>query len=532
MTATHPSPGSTHTPEQAAANRLLASFAGYEPPPDFLDFLSRVPLAGVTLFRALNARDPAQVRALTASLQEAGTRSGQPPLLICADQEGGQLIAIPGTTPFPGNMALGATRSPGLARRVGIATGRELAAMGLNVNYAPSCDVNSNSRNPVIGVRSFGEDPSLVASLASAMVEGVQSAGVAATAKHFPGHGDTAADSHFGTPVLDHDIERLERVELPPFAAAIEAGVRLVMTAHIAVPALGGSDVPSTLSPAVLRGLLRERLGFGGVVVSDAMNMGAITQGQGLAIDAIAAAAAGVDLLLLIGDVPLLESVHAGLAHAIHRGLLPPGDVATSARRVLDLRHWLAVQGQPGLDVVACEEHRELAYQVAARALTLVRDRDALLPLHLGPGARIAAVVPRTADLTPADTSSFETVSLAPAIRQYHPTVEEYPMSLDPAAEEVAALRERLAGYDAAVVCTINASDHAGQAALVAGLVASGVKVVAVALRLPYDAAAYPAAPTVIATYSLQPSSLEALAGALFGRAPFEGRLPVTVPGT
>ena len=530
MTATHPSPGDTIIPEQAAGQRLLASFAGYEPPPDFLDLLHRVPLAGVTLFRALNARDPVQVRALTASLQAAAARTGQPPLLICADQEGGQLIAIPGTTPFPGNMALGAIRSPDLARKVGRATGRELAALGVNVNYAPSCDVNSNPRNPVIGVRSFGEDPALVASLAAAMVEGIQSAGVAATAKHFPGHGDTASDSHYGTPVLNRDMKGLERVELPPFVAALEAGVRLVMTAHIAVPALGGFDVPSTLSPVVLRGLLRERLGFVGVIVSDAMDMGAITQGHGLVIDAIAAAA-GVDLLLLIGDVPLVESVHIGLAQAMRRGLLSPEDVALSARRVLDLRRWLAVQEQPGLDVVACEEHSALAYEVAARALTLVRDRDGLLPLRLDPATRIATVVPRTADLTPADTSSYETVSLAPALRRYHPAVDEHTMSLDPTSEEVASLHEHLAGYDAVIVCTINAGDHAGQAALVSGLVEAGTKVVAAALRLPYDAAAYPSAPTVIATYSLQPPALEALAGALFGRVPLEGHLPVTVPG-
>jgi beta-N-acetylhexosaminidase len=303
------------------------------------------------------------------------------------------------------------------------------------------------------------------------------------------------------------------------------------MTAHIAVPALGGNDLPSTLSPAVLRAMLRERLGFGGVVVSDAMDMGAITQGQGLVIDAIAAAAAGVDLLLLIGDVPLLERVHAGLAQATRRGLLSPEDVALSARRVLDLRRWLAVQGQPGLEVVACEEHRSLAYEVASRALTPVRDRDGLLPLRLGPAARLAVVVPRTADLTPADTSSFETVSLAPALRRYHPAVDEYTMSLDPASEEVAYLRERLVGYDVVVVCTINAGDHTGQAGLVGGLVEAGVKVVAAALRVPYDAAAYPSAPTVVATYSLQPPSLEALADALFGRVRFEGRLPVTLPG-
>ncbi|MEA2573419.1 MAG: beta-N-acetylhexosaminidase [Chloroflexia bacterium] len=530
-------PGVTAPPvpltlDQQVGQKMLVAFPGLEAPAEFLSLLKRMHLGGVTIFRHLNVRDPGQVRSLTTALQNAAAESGQPPLLVGADQEGGTLMALAGTTPFPGNMALGATRSPELARRTGYTIGRELAAMGINVNYAPVCDVNVNPKNPVVGVRSFGEDPGEVATLVSALVVGLQQAGVAATAKHFPGHGDTAVDSHYGAAVVPFDVERLNRVELPSFAAAIEAGVKLVMTAHLALPALtGGLEVPATLSPAVLRGLLRGQLGFEGVIVSDALNMGAIDQGQGFVIDAIAAAAAGVDLLMLIDSSAKLEAVYGGVLHAARRGLLSQEDMWVSTRRVLDLKAWIGRQVQPDLEVVRCKEHLDLAYEIAAKSLTLVRDREGLLPLRLSSNARVVSVIPRPADLTPADTSSYETPSLAAALRAYHPSVEEHVIPMDPSPGEVASLRQLLVGCDLAVVGTINASDYPGQAALVNALLEDGIPVVAVALRLPYDLEVYPAAPTYVCTYSLQAPSLQALADALWGRIPFEGRLPVTVSG-
>jgi beta-N-acetylhexosaminidase len=520
------------TLEQATGRKLLLAFAGYELPPRFADLLARYEIGGVTLFRARNVQSPAQVSSLTAALQSAAAQSGQPPLLVGADQEGGTLLALAGTTAFPGNMALGATRSEELARKVGAATGRELAAMGINVNYAPVCDVNVNPRNPVIGTRSFGEDPDLVGRLAAAMVGGLQSVGVAATAKHFPGHGDTSLDSHLGTPVMPFSLERLRQVELPPFAAAIEAGVKLVMTGHIALPALNdGLEVPATLSPAVLKGLLREELGFGGVIVSDAMDMGAIAEGAGLLVDSIAATAAGVDLLLLTDSDRGFETVYAAVLHAARRGLLAADDIMASAHRVLALKEWTATQEQPGLEVVGCREHLDLAYEVAARSITLVRDRQGYLPLDLRPEARVLAVVPRPADLTPADTSSYERVDLAGALRRYHPNVEQVDISLNPAEEESAAVLEQAAGYDLVIIATIGALAFAGQAALVRSLLERGERVIAVALRLPYDIAAYLGAPAYVCTYSLQPPSLAALSDALFGKIPFQGRLPVSVTG-
>lgn len=521
----------TLTLEQALGQKLMLSFRGTTPSADFLATLQHQHVGGLTLFRSLNVESPAQVRALTAALQRAAADNGQPLLLIGVDQEGGQLMAIgDGPTPFPGNMALGATGSEDLARRVGYAIGLELAAMGININYAPVCDVNVNPANPVVGTRSFGEDATLVARLCAAKVEGLQAAGVAATAKHFPGHGDTATDSHYGTPTLLHDAARLREVEFPPFVAAVQAGARLVMTAHIALPALNqGLNLPATLSPAILHGILRGELGFQGVIISDALDMHAIEQGAGLGSAVVAASAAGVDMLMLTTYTDQ-AGIYTTLCHAAQQGLLSPEETFASTARILELKAWVATQPQPELAIVGCADHRALAHEIAARAVTLVHDSAARLPLRLAPDARLAVILPRPADLTPADTSSYIVPRLAHALRPHHAHVDEIIIPLDPSAAEIATLHEQARPYDLVIVGTINAYTHAGQAALVNALLDSGVPTIAVALRMPYDLQAFPRVPTYLCTYSIQPPAMDALAQALFGLSPFLGRLPVSIP--
>jgi beta-N-acetylhexosaminidase len=521
------------TVEQAIGQKLMLAFEGTHPSPDILAALQRRHVGGVTLFRALNVVDPPQVRALTAELQRAAAASGQPPLLVAADQEGGQLLAIgQGTAPLPGNMALGAAGSVELAYEAGRAIGLELAAMGVNVNYAPVCDVNTRPDNPSVGVRSFGEDPARVARLAAAMASGIQSAGVAATAKHFPGGGDAAVDPHHGVPTLPHDRARLDRVELPPFAQAIQAGVRLVMTAHVALPALNaGLDLPATLSRPLLHDLLRGEMGFEGVVVSDALDMGAIAQGAAQIIDVLAAALAGVDLLLLSAELSREDVVFQGLRHAVGRGLIPPETLFISAGRILALKDWLAKQEQPDLSVVGSPPHRALAGRIAERSITLVRDQAGRLPLRHAPEARLAVVLPRPADLTPADTSSYVKPCLAEMLRRGHPRVDEFVVAHHPDREEIAAVRERVRGYDVVIAGTLGARPGSAQAALVNALLEDGAPLVAVALRTPFDLAAFPGAPTYVCTYSLLEPSMQALAKALWGHIPFRGRLPVAIPG-
>jgi beta-N-acetylhexosaminidase len=515
------------TLEQAVGQQFLLSFTGKRSaPPELRSILARQHVGGIVLFRARNMGTLEELRGLTAELQQAAADSGQPPLLIAADQEGGQLMAIGQATPFPGNMALGATRSETLAYRVGRAIGREVAAVGVNVDFAPVCDVNNNPRNPVVGTRSFGEDPKLVGQLAAAMVRGLQSAGVAATAKHFPGHGDTASDSHHAAPVLAHDMRRIRRIELPPFQAAIAAGSKLVMTAHIAFPALnGGGDAPATVSRPILEGLLRRKLGFRGIVVTDAMDMNALQQGPGYIADALAAMVAGADLLLFNHDLGRFEPAWATAVQGARRGLVSADRINASAARILALKKWLRKRNQPGLDVICSREHCVLAHEVARKSVTLVR--GAGLPLRLAPEARVAVVTPRPEDLTPADTSSYLTPELSSAARRHHANVDDFTIAMNPADAEVRAMCDRLAGYDVVMVGTINAGD--GQASLVNTLLQRGQRVIVVAMRLPYDIAMFPAAPAYICTYSILPPSMDAVTDAIWGKADFPGKLPVTI---
>jgi len=518
---------------KAIGPRLMLAFEGFEPPSWVLSWIKERRPAGFTLFRPINVADPGQIRALTSILQQTAAETHFGPLLIAADQEGGQLVALSDqTTQFPGNMALGATRDPHLAFLVGQAQGKEMAALGVNVNYAPVCDVNTNLENPNVGARAFGDDPQLVADMAKAMIDGLQSTGVAATAKHFPGNGDLASDPHYDLPLLAHDAKRLEAVEFLPFQAAVQAGTRLIMTAHVSLPALTGrSDLPATLSRDIMVGLLREKVGFNGLLITDAFDMKAITQGAGQIVDAIAAIRAGVDLLLLSGESQTQERIFAGLMLAHSRGLLRDGDLLASNKRLLSLRRWLSAQVQPELDVVACAEHRQLSKSVALRSLTLVRDHAGLLPLDLGPDARILTIMPWPADLTPADTSSYLEPGLASAIRLYHPNVDEILIHQRPSPVEIAALRDRISQYSLIIVGTMSAHLQPEQAVLVEYLLATGVATITVALRTPYDLTVYPASQTHICTYGIQEVSMDALAGGLFGAIPFRGTLPVSLPG-
>ena len=517
--------------QDLAGYQLMLAFEGKAPPDRILQWIANRRVGGFSLFRPHNYDNPAQVRELTAALQRAARSSGHAPLLIATDQEGGQLTAMgEGTTQFAGNMALGATGDPGLAYRVGRAIGLELAAMGVNINYAPVLDLNTNPANPSLGIRSFGDRPQPAGELGAATVSGLQSAGVAATLKHFPGKGEAAVDSHYRMPVINHTRERLDRTELPPFRAGIEAGARLLMTGHFAIPALTGTAAyPATVARAVMTDFARNEMNFEGVIITDALDMGAITQGAGQIIDVIAAVRAGVDLLLVMLDIDTQERLYGGLHLAYSRELIDESRLHQSAKRILELKEWTAAQPQPDLDIVGCAEHRALEAELARRSVTLVRDAAGMLPLRISPDARVAAVMPQPKGLTPADTSSTIRPHLADALRAHHHRVDEFVTAHLPDSAEIASLREHLAHYDLIVLGTINASMQPEQAQMANELLKIGVPVVTVALRTPYDLSVYPEATTHLCTYSIQPASLEALASALFGDFTPSGILPVTV---
>ncbi len=510
--------------------RLMIAFAGTDLPASAARRIGEQRVAGVTLFHVHNIVDPPQIRRLTTVIQGARP-AGAPPLLIAADQEGGQLIGLgDGTTQFAGAMALGATGDAGLAERVAVATARELRAVGVNVDYAPVCDVANNPANPALGIRSFGDDPEAVGRLAAATVRGLQGEGVAATAKHFPGAGDTAADPHLELPLVPRTNAELAERELVPFRAALDAGARMVMTGHFALPDQS-DDLPTSLSAAVLRDLLRGQLRFDGVTVSDALDMHALAQGSAQIIDAVAALRAGEDVLLGTADESALERLEEGLTQAQRRGLIDADDDAAAEGRLDDLRRWLGGYDQPPIDVVGCGEHQALAAELARRSITLVRNDDGLLPLKPAADARIAVVQSTPADLTPADTSSTVPPALTSALRRRLASVEEILLPAVPGQADLARLGERLASFDLVVLGTFSAHLQPAQAALAAAVLASGKPTVTVALRTPWDLVAYPSARSHVCSYGILPPSMEALAAALLGEAPFVGRLPVEIAG-
>jgi beta-N-acetylhexosaminidase len=519
----------------AILGRVMIAFHDMGLPPSIATRLRDGPAAGLTLFRYSNVTSPGQVRELTDAFQRAAdagaARRGteRQLMLVGADQEGGQLIGLgDDTTAFAGNMALGAVGDEDLAERVGAAIGLEARAMGVNVVYAPVLDLATERENVSLGIRSFGSDPATVARLGAAFVRGMQAAGVAASMKHFPGLGEVVADSHHGPGVVLSSREDLESGAFVPFRAAVAAGARIAMSAHVAVPVLSGDPgLPSTLSSAVMDDVLRGDLGFEGVTISDALDMRALAQGAGQAVEVIAAIRAGVDLLLCSPYPRSRRRVEATLEAAAARGLFDRTALAASAERIASLRGWLASAGPlPDLDVVGSAQHLTLARELAERSLTLVAGDPTLRR-----DSTVLAIMPRPANLTPADTSSSVEPGLGQALRMHFAAVDEMVVEMNPSDDEIAAARARAKEFDAVVVGTIDGHRARGQLDLVGAIAGTRVPTVAVALRTPWDVAGYPAGVPAVCTYSISPESLAALARALAGQIGFPGRLPVDVPG-
>ncbi|MFJ9046020.1 glycoside hydrolase family 3 protein [Streptomyces sp. NPDC102347] len=326
-------------------------------------------LASVALF-GRNVADPGQVAALTAQL-----RAERDDLLVAIDEESGDVTRLEVRTgsSFPGSHALGAVDDPALTRQVARELGRRLAECGVNLNWAPSADVNANADNPVIGVRSFGHDTALVARHTAAYVEGLQSTGVAACTKHFPGHGDTSVDSHHALPQIDLDATTLHQRELQPFRAAIEAGTRAVMTAHIRVPVLD-RDRPATLSRRILTDLLRGELGYDGLIVTDGMEMGAVADTYGLEHGVVLAIAAGADAICVGGglsDEGTVQRLQDALVAAVRSGELPEERLADAAARVRSLAEWTT--GMRRSPASVGDPAPEIGLAAARRAVTVTR---------------------------------------------------------------------------------------------------------------------------------------------------------------
>ncbi|MEU1200501.1 glycoside hydrolase family 3 N-terminal domain-containing protein [Streptomyces sp. NPDC005813] len=497
------------------------------------ELIAKYRVGGIIYFAwAHNTRDPHQIAALSNGLQKASLdQPGGLPLLVSTDQEHG-IVARVGkpATLFPGAMALGAGGSRSDARTVGRIGGAELHALGIRQDYSPVADVNVNPANPVIGVRSFGADPDAVAGLVAAEVKGYQSSGVAATAKHFPGHGDTAVDSHFGFPVITHSREVWETLDAVPFRAAIRAGIDSIMTAHIMVPALDPAGDPATLSHPILTGILREELGYDGVVVTDALGMEGVRTKYGDDRVPVLALKAGVDQLL---NPPSMEVAWNAVLNAVRGGELTEARLDESILRILRLKSKLGLLSDPyvsdaGVDrVVGIPAHLREADRIAERTTTLLVNKEGLLPLSRRRTPKVLVVGADPA--SPSLSDGPPTTVLAGALTELGFTATALSTGTAPSSATIAKAVAAAKDVDAVVVGTYNVTAAGSQKTLVDQLVATGVPVIAVAIRNPYDVAQLPGVGACLAAYSWTDVELRAAARVIAGRVRPRGELPVPV---
>ncbi|MFF9759260.1 glycoside hydrolase family 3 protein [Streptomyces caelestis] len=497
------------------------------------ELLARYRVGGIIYFSwAHNTRDPHQIADLSNGIQQAslGLERGLP-VLVSTDQEHG-IVARVGepATLFPGAMAVGAGRSRSDARALGRIAGSELRALGIRQNYSPVADVNVDPANPVIGVRSFGSDPDAVADLVTAEVEGYQSSGVAATAKHFPGHGDTITDSHAELPYIHHTREQWERLDAPPFRAAVAAGIDSIMTAHIVVPALDPSEDPATLSRPILTGILREELGYDGVVVTDSLGMEGVRTKYGDDRVPVLALKAGVDQLL---NPPSLDVAWNAVLNAVRDGELTESRLDESVLRVLRLKARLGLFDDPyvshaGVDrAVGTRAHLAAADRIAERTTTLLVNEGGLLPLSRRRTPQVLVVGADPA--SPSGTTGPPTGVLADALTELGFTATALSTGTAPSATAIAQAVAAARDADAVVVGTYNVTASSSQKTLVEHLLATGKPVVAVAIRNPYDVAHLPGVRAYLATYSWTDVELRAAARVIAGRVRPRGTLPVPV---
>ena len=486
------------------------------------------------------------------------------PLLISADLEAGSGMRFDDTVNLPWNMAVGATDNPDYARRQGVVTAREARALGVQQIYAPVADVNNNAANPVINVRSYGEDPEAVGRFVAAFVEGAQSNGVIATAKHFPGHGDTATDSHRGLPEIDVSRERLNAIELVPFRAAVRSGVGSVMTGHIGMPQIdrtvvtplprdiklkpidtdeGGEVVvekgtmPTTLSP-VINGILRHDLGFDGLIVTDAMSMSGLTLYFTQEEASVRALEAGADLLLKPADP---DAAFRGVREAVMKGRLKEQRIDESARRVLAAKYDLGLLKQkitpldPIDRSVAGRESLELAREIAEHAITLVRNEDNLVPLNLKPEARILNLA-----ITNGDDRLWIANAFMAALTRPGRKVETLVLDDRSSDAEVQKALERASQADL-VIASLYGRVRTGQARSVglpepgakalSALITSRVPVVGISFGNPYLLQSFTDLRTYMVAYGDMPSLQQAAARAVLGEIDITGKLPISLPG-
>ncbi|MBK8813243.1 MAG: glycoside hydrolase family 3 C-terminal domain-containing protein [Acidobacteria bacterium] len=484
-------------------------------------------IGGFTVYRG----EANAVAALTNELQKLSKL----PLLIAADYERGLRMGLRNGTPFTTNMGLGATGDTAAAYRQGRIICEEMRAIGVNWLFAPVVDINNNPDNPVINIRSFGADPQKVGEFGSALVKGVREANCLSTLKHFPGHGDTATDSHIGLSIVPIDRKRLDAVELVPFRMAIEAGADSVMTAHVALPNITGDNIPSTLSPKISTDILRKELKFDGIISTDAMEMGAIKKTFSDERSAVLAVLAGADVVLLPNSTKVaIDSIEA----AVKTGEITEARIDESVRRLLKAKHRLGLAQNRLVDlskvnsIVERPENVREANSIAERSITLLRNENDLLPLTAENARKTMFAV------VAADDDAVEGSAFIPEVLRRVPNAGIFRLDPRSTPADYERVLAEAKNFDRIVLAVfVKRAANKGTVALpemqtnfVRQAIAAKNTAV-VAFGSPYLIRQFPEARTYCVTYAIEEVAQFAAAKALFGEVKFLGKLPVSMPG-
>jgi len=520
---------STLSLEQKIGQRLVVGFPGPTLDEEFRTLIRTHKIGNIILF-SHNVANKHQLATLCQEIRTLVREATSIEPFITIDQEGGMVTRLTDdATNMPGAMALAATGDPENAYTAGLITATELLALGIDFDLAPVMDVNSNPYNPVIGVRSYADDPDTVARFALRMMQGLLDGGVLSAAKHFPGHGDTNLDSHLSLPVVDKSLAELESMELVPFKAAISAGIPAIMTSHILFPQLERKKFPATMSRSIITGLLKEHLGFNGLVISDCMEMAAIKQFYGTVEGTVTAFAAGVDLVFISHTNALAAQAALAIKQAVVEGKIPMEEMDASVKKIVGFKQSLALSTKrtaylsADLDSVGCEAHTLQASRMRDASITVCRaPKEGLPELGANPwflGCRAYRATNASSMIDP----GFSFPGYMTRLFGGQATVT----SINPTTEEIAALIPQAAQHSCIVVGTYNGHLNIGQLDLVNTLAKSGIPVIAVALRNPYDLADLSPGICLIAAYEYTSLSFNALAKVLSKERQPTGRLSV-----
>lgn len=508
------------TVKEKIGQLIIAGFSGTKLTSDFIKLVEEQKISNVILF-STNIENSDQLKQLCSDIQDLVQKNTGTPAFIAIDQEGGVVTRLPNdATNVPGAMAIAASGNPKSAYQAGLITGIELCACGINFNFAPVVDINSDPNNPVIGVRSYGDTPQTVISYSTQMLKGLQDGGVLCGVKHFPGHGDTDVDSHVGLPIVDKSMHELDHVELMPFKAAIDAGADAVMTTHILFPQLENNSLPATMSYNIITKLLKEKMGFNGLVISDCLEMDAVKRYYGTAKGALYALKAGVDLLCISHTASSVIVASELIEQAIISGELSISRLDQAADKVLLYKTKLNNIEIPSKDVIGCKVHMLSANKILQDSITLVNGNLQPLgdnPLFIGCYAYRSTIASSAPDIN---------LNFAEYM-QNHFGGSKYIINVNPSFDEIDDCVNSSHNASCVVIGTYNGHINKTQIELANRLCNTNNNVVVIALRNPYDLAYIDKKATCIATYEYSKSCFNILIQIFNGIIKPTGKLSV-----